>query len=139
VQGEAELAAAVGVDVADLTPILKALVQARILQREEADAEVRYQLAHEYLIQEIGAWLDPRDLAAKQAQVLLQRQLISWRQNSDILIPEAALRQIHQHRELLRTLQEEEVELLLRSALAVDVDTAYWRGQAPAVAGRVTA
>ena len=75
VQSEDALAAAVGGNPAALSPILEALVRARILQYEEAEGEMRYQLAHEYLIQEIGGWLDPAELALKQTEELLQRQL----------------------------------------------------------------
>jgi hypothetical protein len=130
VQSQAALAAMIGADAATLTPILDALVRARVVQCEEADGEVRYQLAHEYLIPEIGTWLDTSDRATKQAQELLQRQLISWRQNKELLIPEKALRIIHHQRESMPALKPEELELLLRSALATGFEAPYWSGRA---------
>jgi formylglycine-generating enzyme required for sulfatase activity len=139
VQSAVGLASATGTDAAGVAPILEALVRARILQCEETGGEVRYQLAHEYLIREIGAWFDPTELAARQAQELLQRQLISWRQRPTLLIPEAALRMIHEQRDALPALRDEEAELLLRSALAADFDVPYWRARVPAVVGKVEA
>ena len=86
VRSKRDLAAAVQAEAAFLAEILDAPVRDRVLQREEVDGEVRYQLAHEYLIQEVGKWLDREDLAVKQAQELLQGTA-SWKQNRELLIP----------------------------------------------------
>jgi formylglycine-generating enzyme required for sulfatase activity len=139
VRSERDLAAAVQAEPASLAGILDALVRDRVLQREEVDGEVRYQLAHEYLIQEVGKWLDSQDLAIKQAQEILQRQVASWKQRKELLLPEAALHLINEQREALRELQlqPDEYELLIRSTLAADYEVAYWRQAAPAVVGKV--
>lgn len=100
-----------------LESVLATLIAARLLQREEIEGLVRYELAHEYLIGQIRAWVTAEDLRAKQAREALRRALANWRAHTWPM-EKAALTFIHRHRELLSNLSAEETELLLRSAVA---------------------
>ncbi len=121
-----ELALALGVDPAELTPVLEKLVRARLLRPvEQADAARAYELAHEYLIAEIV--LGPEALARKEAEELLRQGVENQRRFVSLLSIEAfAL--IDEQRDRLR-LDAEAQELMLRSALRHGTSVAHWLAQ----------
>jgi hypothetical protein len=120
-------------DLLQLGSVLAALVTARLLRCQDIEGIARYELAHEYLIGQIQAWVTPEDLKAKQAQETLRRAIAN-RHVHGWLMDRTALLFLHEHHELLTNLSAEETELLFRSAVEHQfaVDTwalaAYRRG-----------
>jgi HEAT repeat protein len=110
---------------AELDGVLAQLVDARLLRRDEVAGEIKYEMAHEYLIEEIKEWIDRADLAFKQAQELLVREMASWRMHGT-LMPRDRLELLHAHRERFRGLDAEAWECLLRSALQADFAVEDW-------------
>jgi hypothetical protein len=112
-------------DLHQLESVLAALVAARLLQREEIEGVARYELAHEYLISQIRAWVTEEDVVAKRMREILQRASANWRAHA-LLIDRNALALIHEHRELLSNPSAEETELLCRSAVAHQLAVDTW-------------
>jgi hypothetical protein len=112
-------------DLIRLDGVLAALINARLLRREEIEGVVRYELVHEYLIGQIRAWVTAEDLRAKQARETLGRALANWRAHT-WLMDEASLTFVHEHRELLSNLNTEETELLFHSAVAHQLAVDIW-------------
>ncbi len=70
--------------------VLEILVENRILrvERDEND-EKTYELAHDYLLQEIA--VDPDARARKLAQEILDREVAAWKENKHLRIPQDKL------------------------------------------------
>ncbi|UCC62160.1 MAG: SUMF1/EgtB/PvdO family nonheme iron enzyme, partial [Anaerolineae bacterium] len=118
-----ELALALGVDAAELEPVLEKLVRARLLRPvERAEAKRAYELAHEYLIGEIA--LSPEAMARKEAEELLRQGVDNW-QRFGALLPAETFALIDAQRDRLR-LDVEAQELMLRSALRHGASVGYW-------------
>lgn len=77
-----------------LPPVLSHLVSARLLRVVETDGEetVAYELAHDYLVQQIE--LDPAVLARKAAQELLDQEVEDWQRNPKLRIGDEKLNTI---------------------------------------------
>jgi hypothetical protein len=112
-------------DLHQLDQVLTALVTARLVQREARDGIIHYELAHDYLVQEIRAWVTPADLAARRAREALRRAVANWREHG-WLLDAAALQFVHEQREGLSNLSTEELELVLRSAVAHQIAIDTW-------------
>ncbi|TEU18107.1 MAG: HEAT repeat domain-containing protein, partial [Anaerolineales bacterium] len=120
------LAARVGVEEdAELDSVLARLVDARLLRRDEVAGEITYEMAHEYLIEEIQGWIDRTDLEFKQAEELLRREVANWHVHGT-LIPRERLELLYVQRERFRGLDEETLEWILRSALRADFAVENW-------------
>ena len=125
VLGYGTLAARVEAKGDELDGVLARLVDARLLRRDEGGGEITYEMAHEYLIEEIKKWIDLADLEFKQAQELLMREVANWRVYG-IMIPKDRLELLHAQRERLRGLDDEAWECILRSALQADFAVEDW-------------
>ena len=88
VLSDTTMAASVKVTVEELHPLLTQLVKDRLLRRLEGGGETSYEIAHEYLIEEIRAWLDVADLEFKQAEELLAREVQSWQAHGTLIPPD---------------------------------------------------
>jgi hypothetical protein len=118
-----ELAMALDVDLSDVAPVLEKLVRARLLRAlEREDGGTAYELAHEYLIREIG--LGPEAQKRKQAEELIKQEVENWQRFGTLLAADK-LALVSEVREVLR-LNAEAQELLLRSALQVGHEVDYW-------------
>jgi hypothetical protein len=74
------------VDSQGVEAVLEALVDDRLLRTDEDDKDQpRYELAHDYLLDEIE--LDPQTRARKAAQEMLNQELTAWRNNPELRIP----------------------------------------------------
>jgi len=104
---------------------LARLVNDRLVRRNEVGGEVFYELAHEYLIGEISRWIDPDELAAKQAVEVLAREVATWRA-SGTLIPRDRLELIYAQRARLGDIDDITGECLLRSAVRADFAVPEW-------------
>jgi len=108
----------------ELEAVLARLVDARLLHRDQIAGEATYEIAHEYLIQEIQTWIDQADLAFKQAEELLIREVANWRAHR-MLIPGDRLEKLYPHRERFK-LDDETLDLLLRSVLEAGFAVVDW-------------
>jgi HEAT repeat protein len=123
VKTKAELALGLAVDSATLHPILERLVQARLLRVfEHEGTDAAYELAHEYLIREIG--MSGETKRRKEAEELIRQEVENW-QRFGTVVASDKLVLLNELRQLLR-LNDEAVELLLRSSLQVDYEVDYW-------------
>jgi len=109
----------------ELDGVLAQLVDARLLRRDEVADEITYEMAHEYLIEEIRTWIDQSDLAFKQAEELLAREVMNWRVYGT-LIPRERLELLHAQRGRLSGLDDEMWECILRSAMQADFAVEDW-------------
>jgi HEAT repeat protein len=121
-----ELALTLDVEQATLTPVLELLVRARLLRAiERDDGNAAYELAHEYLIREIGLGTEAQ--SRKQAEELIQQEVENWHRFGTLLAADK-LALINDARAVLR-LNDAAQELLLRSALQVGDEMEYWLGR----------
>lgn len=109
----------------DLDDTLTFLVNDRLLRRDDVEDEIIYEMAHEYLITEIKQWIDTSDLAFKQVEELLSREVINWRIHRT-LIPRDRLELIYTQRSRLGNIDDATGECLLRSALQSDFAVEGW-------------
>ncbi|NTU82749.1 MAG: CHAT domain-containing protein, partial [Chloroflexales bacterium] len=104
-------------DMAELDGVLDALVAARLARREQREGVARYELAHDYLVAEVRAWITPEDLAAQLARGALGQAMAGWRERGWTM-DARALALVHEQRALLAGLSVEEVALIFHSAVA---------------------
>jgi hypothetical protein len=119
------LAEQVKAERATVESVLARLVDGRLVQRDEVEGALVYEIAHEYLVPEIQKWFDQETLAGKQADELWARELTNWRVHGTP-IPEERLALLHQHRAYARA-----VALLI--AMLKDDDSSVRRGAAEAL------
>lgn len=115
-------------DAADRTLVERTrlgLERVRLLCSFRRDGEACYELAHDHLAAEVARRLGEADLQAKLAQEMLRREVDNWR-GAGLLIREEVFDLVHEQRDMLSRLTPDEIELLLRTASAMDVDADYW-------------
>jgi HEAT repeat protein len=134
VLGHTMLAARIEGEAEELDRVLAWLVNRRLLHREEVEGEVRYEMTHEYLIEEIREWIEPADLVLKQAEELLAGEVATWRRSDrTLLIPRDRLEMLYEQGERLKGLDDDSWACILRSAVQADFaveDWARWAGEA---------
>jgi hypothetical protein len=126
VKEKAELAE---IEEAELDEVLDRLVDARLLRRDEETGIIQYEMAHDYLAEQIKGWLDWEDVKVKRAEELLEREIANWRA-SGTLMSRDHLRVITDQSGRSR-LTSEEQDFLLLSALARSYKVAHWWAQHP--------
>lgn len=109
----------------ELDAVLEHLLNARLLFRDEAVGQVKYELAHEYLVEEIMHWMSREDLLFKQMQEFLMREVTSWHDHN-ILIPEERLALLYPYRERFENESEEAKQCLLKSSLHAASNVEDW-------------
>jgi HEAT repeat protein len=119
------LAARVGVDRKTLHNVLISLVDARLLRQEVVAGEAFYELTHEYLVEELRPWFDLPDIAFKQAEEFIMRQLVSFRVYGTA-VPQDQLILLYGYRERFVRLSEEAWEHLLRVVLQTEFPGEDW-------------
>lgn len=88
-----------------------------------------YELSHEYLVPEIIGWMDPNERQARQIQDLLQAEVYTWRQWGTFL-DKAKLDRIQASIENgYFSPNEDEIDLLLQSAVICGSGLPYWLNQ----------
>jgi hypothetical protein len=108
-----------GVTPQTLDVILTQLTESRLLRVNETEDGMTYELAHDYLLQNVQ--LDPEVQARKAAQELLEQELRSSRKHRTLLTPDR-LRVIEQYKDQM-TLTEEAQKLLADSRKKVNRQT----------------
>ncbi len=104
-----------GVQTETLDAVLAQLVDSRLLRVEETEGEPAYELAHDYLLDEIK--LDPAVQARKAAQELMEQELRAYRRYG-ALLPVDRLKVVERYRAELHLTSEAE-ELISKSRKAV--------------------
>lgn len=118
----AELEHSLEVSRGKLQPILNTLDGRLLRAIPRGEEEPIYELAHEYLIEEIH--LSPEAVVRKQAEELIAQGVDNWKRLRTMLGKDAfAL--IDQQREVVH-LRPEDQELLLRSAIQHKHNVSYW-------------
>ena len=122
-----ELVARVNVQESELEHVLRQLVDNRLLRRDVAQDRVYCEMPYGYLIKEIMRWIDLEDLEYQQAKELLEREVASWRgQSQRTLIPKDRLEVLHAQRLRFRGLDEETLRCLADSALHTGFAVEDW-------------
>ncbi len=110
-----------------LDNVLKYLVDARLLRRTMEGGRIKYEMAHEYLIEEIKKWIDLSDLAFKQVQELLIREIENWRVHGT-LIPKERLKLILAQRSRFKRMDKDAQTCILHSVLHEGHQLDEWSG-----------
>lgn len=121
-------------------PVLKRLVDRRLLRRDESEGETLIEVAHDTLAAEIAAHETDQEKREKVARELVERGLATWQQferRVEYLMGKPMLRVLDQYRDALVSPGPEALEFLFRSALAAGYEVAYWRDRASAVVGKL--
>jgi hypothetical protein len=77
------------------------------------------------LVEEVQTWLDSADLALKQAEELLAREVANWRAHGT-LIPRDRLELLHAQRDRLRGLSDAAIQCIVQSALQAGFPVDDW-------------
>ena len=139
VLAEAAIAQRARLAAAVVEETLANLVQDRLVRRLQGEPDTLYELAHEHMIAKIRSWVGQQERDAEFARKLLDEQLGRWRKlGEEGLIDLDTLKRIDAQRAnpYFTLTAAEELELLLRSALAHSYEVPYWfeRAQAGGVA-----
>ncbi len=114
------------------------LERVRLVRSLEHNNVAYYELAHDHLAAAIAAWFSQEEMHIKVAREVMRSQMDNWlRTGKKLLISLEALTLIHERRANLRRLTQDELELILRSAMAANYEVPYWRDHAPAIVGKV--
>src|SRR5262249_15523794 len=68
---------------------LRPLVQARLVRAEEVEGHTRYELVHEYLVQQIASWIAEHERELTKVRELLDRAYEGYRATGLLLEPRA--------------------------------------------------
>ncbi|MBN1660852.1 MAG: SUMF1/EgtB/PvdO family nonheme iron enzyme [Anaerolineae bacterium] len=132
-----DLVARVGLGEAELDRLLAYLRGRRVVRKfgEEAAEGGRYELAHEVMVEKVWAWVSDEELRVLDIRDMLRRAMGDWGKFGHLL-ERGKLELVQSCCEQL-ALDDDEIELLFRSALAAGAEVPYWRDRAPAVVGKV--
>ncbi|HEY3396253.1 MAG TPA: PQQ-binding-like beta-propeller repeat protein [Armatimonadota bacterium] len=107
--------------------VLAHLVDHKLLRVAEDDLVRSYELAHEYLTEELRRWLGEEQAPQRNLQDLLTRELNNYEKFGSLMEADR-LRLLSDHADEV-SISPEELELLLRSATATGVKADYWYGR----------
>ncbi|MFN8610398.1 MAG: SUMF1/EgtB/PvdO family nonheme iron enzyme [Vulcanimicrobiota bacterium] len=119
-----ELDARLGWPRENLMAVLKVLVESRLVRSWEDHERGCYELAHDFLTQEIASWETPEEVAAKHAQAVLVNEMRNY-SKLGLIVPEDRLLMLEPQRHVL-TLGAAEQAMLARSAVLQGLDPAPW-------------
>ena len=111
-----------GLDVSKLQDTIDQLVESRLLRVEESDEGLAYELAHDYLLNEIK--LDPEVVKRKRAEELLEQGLSNWKKYQLLLAPDAQ-KVIEAHKDEL-IIPPDAAKLFFLSAIKYKGSTQKW-------------
>jgi formylglycine-generating enzyme required for sulfatase activity len=110
---------------AETDPVLKRLVNRRLLRRDGSDQQTQIEVAHDTLASEIARHETDQEHREKVARELVERGLANWTQFG-YLMEMPILKTLDQYRDDLVNADSEMLEFLFRSALARGWAAAYW-------------
>lgn len=111
-----------GIPKPELEIILQQLTDSRLLRIDENDAGVSYELAHDYLLDEIR--LDPEVKKQKQAEELLEQGLRNW-DDQEILLSSDAIQVIEKQRDAIH-ITGKIATLMFLSAVNCEKEVEFW-------------
>jgi hypothetical protein len=120
----------------ELEGILGELDRLRLVRALKSDAEVRYELVHDYLAEQISGWLDERARRVERVRGVLDRGLSDW-QHSGELLDLSRVKEVYDLRDDLGDLGPEKNALLLRSAARYEYEIDYWLSCVPGMDDQV--
>jgi hypothetical protein len=121
------IAEQVGYERDEVERVMAKLLDFRLLRSVGEERRRHYELVHEYLADEIERWMSEREIALKDVQDLVARQLNNYHK-FDVLIDVEDLRILYDRHEDL-SLSPEELELILRSSAEANEQVQYWFGR----------
>lgn len=113
------------IEPGNLKSTLAYLVNERLLHRTESQDGPLYEMAHEYLLEQIKEWIDPQNLAFKHVQELFEREVVNWRIHKT-LIPKDRLEILHSYREKMKDITDEVRYCLSQSAMQAGFSFDWW-------------
>lgn len=119
-----ELEASLGWPSENIAAVLKRLVESRLVRSWQEDEEGCYELAHDFLVQEIARWETPEEVAIKHAQAVLRNELRNYTKLG-MVVPGDRLRLLEREAPHL-TIAALEQAMLLRSAILRGLDPSVW-------------
>lgn len=111
-----------GIPKQELDAILQQLTDSRLLRVDETDSGITYELAHDYLLEEIR--IDPEVKKQKRAEELLEQGLRNW-QEEKLLLSSDAIQVIEQQKHVLH-LTSGSATLMFLSALHCSKEDSFW-------------
>ncbi|MBX3167284.1 MAG: SUMF1/EgtB/PvdO family nonheme iron enzyme [Candidatus Eremiobacteraeota bacterium] len=130
-----ELDARLGWPRENLMAVLKLLVESRLVRSWEEGERGCYELAHDFLTQEIAAWETPEEVAAKHAQAVLSNEMRNY-SKLGLIVPKDRLLLLEPQKSAL-VLGPSEQAMLVRSSVLQGLDPAPWLGHETGVLLRV--
>ena len=111
------------VSAEDVVVVLNQLINSRLIRAEEAEDGLKYELVHDYLLEEIK--LDPQTKQRKQAAELLEQGTENWKRHG-LLLGRDAIELIDRERQVLKP-NPDEVQLFILSAIEQKLNPKPWR------------
>lgn len=108
----------------NLMAVLKLLVESRLVRSWEEGDHGCYELAHDFLTQEIATWETPEEVAAKHAQAVLSNEMRNY-SKLGLIVPKDRLLLLEPQKSALVVGPAEE-SMLVRSSLLQGLDPAAW-------------
>lgn len=112
----AEVARRLGREPEELQPVMVRLTEARLVRAMGEVTERHYELAHEYLIQEVQSWDSDEEISLQHARMVLRSSQANWQRFGSLLGPEL-LTIVSREREHLEINREARAMLLRAAAL----------------------
>jgi formylglycine-generating enzyme required for sulfatase activity/class 3 adenylate cyclase len=112
----AEIACAVGGEATRVREAVLELVNARLVRELTGGDDHLFELAHEYLIQEVVSWTTDEELALRHARIVLRSELENWQRFGSLIGPD---RLAIMERECVRLAPSPEEHALLVRAAAI--------------------
>lgn len=127
-----DLIAAAHAPAAQVDEVLERLLGARLLRRDKdtEEGQVLYEMAHEYLVEEISNWFDTEITSRKQIEEMLQRAVVDWRVH-DILMSLDMLERVMQTSKNLGDLTDDVLTCILLSSIQERYEVRYWMTRDP--------
>ncbi|MGE0490820.1 MAG: SUMF1/EgtB/PvdO family nonheme iron enzyme [Vulcanimicrobiota bacterium] len=124
VLGLSELAQRLGQPPDQLAQLLEGLVQARLVRALSDQGQASFELAHEYIIEEVVGWTSANELALLHARQVLDSELLAWQRDRSLL-PLDRLAVIKPHLQLLEPGPQAQA-MLVRAAALHQQDLTDW-------------
>ena len=124
-----ELRTALGWPLENLTAVLKLLVESRLVRSWQEEDRGSYELAHDFLTQEIATWQTPQEIAIKHAMMVLRNEMRNF-QKLGVLMPADRLALLQEQASLLSPGPAERA-MLVRASVLRGLDPAPWMGDEP--------
>jgi formylglycine-generating enzyme required for sulfatase activity/class 3 adenylate cyclase len=119
-----DLTAQVASSASEVRAVVDELVKARLVRALAEEGEHHFELAHEFLIQEVMNWSSDDEVALRHARMVLESERENWDRFGSLMSPDR-LALVERERGRL-DLSEGERKVLVRAAAIHDRDLAGW-------------